>query len=96
MPYSSCQYVKWHVLSNHDNVHTYGEDREAFDYQNEVKRFNKTQCAFKISETKSIEINSDKLKIRSTYTMHSFTRDLIDELTRSWAQLLSDRRRRNS
>ena len=44
------------VLRNHGTVHTYGEDWEAFDYKNEVKRFTKTQRGFKISEAKALEI----------------------------------------
>ena len=55
------------VLRNHGTVHTYGEDWEAFDYKNEVKRFTKTQRAFKISEAKALEINSDSLGFRSVY-----------------------------
>ena len=53
------------VLRNHGTIHTYGEDWEAFDYKNEVKRFTKTQRGFKISEAKELEISSDKLRFLS-------------------------------
>ena len=62
-------------------VHTYGEDWEAFDYNevkrftraqrgfkiSEVKRFTRAQRGFKISEAKAMEINSDRLGFRSVY-----------------------------
>ena len=61
------------ILRNHGTVHTYGDDWEAFDYKNEVKRFTKTKRGFKISEAKALQITSDRLGFLSVYTVNSVT-----------------------
>ena len=52
-------------------IYGYGEDWEAFDYKNVVKRFTRTQSGFKISEAKALEINSDTLGFRGRFIMEN-------------------------
>lgn len=77
------------ILRQHGTVHVYGKSWHCFDFKTETEAYIKAKRTFKISEAKGLQITSDKLSFKTTYS-GEFCEHTLLKKSKHWVNFKPD------